>query len=80
MLNFCFTFSAVLWGTELMEDSDSSRERYLRNVLREMLTYIAFLITICICKLTLKIMQMDKAKTKHNVVYKVTNCNTQNAC
>ncbi|XP_029013313.1 polycystin-2 isoform X2 [Betta splendens] len=38
----------ILWGTELMEDSDSSRERYLRNVLREMLTYIAFLITICI--------------------------------
>uniref|UniRef100_A0A669EF01 Polycystin-2 n=1 Tax=Oreochromis niloticus TaxID=8128 RepID=A0A669EF01_ORENI len=38
----------VLWGTELMEESDSSRERYLRNVLREMLTYVAFLITICI--------------------------------
>ncbi|XP_073325376.1 polycystin-2 isoform X2 [Pagrus major] len=38
----------ILWGTELMEDSDSSRERYLRNVLREMLTYIAFLITLCI--------------------------------
>ncbi|XP_075888699.1 polycystin-2 [Nelusetta ayraudi] len=38
----------ILWGTELMEDSDSSRERYLWNVLREMLTYIAFLITICI--------------------------------
>ncbi|KAM3865230.1 polycystin-2 [Diretmus argenteus] len=38
----------VLWGTELMEDSDSSRERYLRNILREMLTYITFLITICI--------------------------------
>ncbi|XP_071391932.1 polycystin-2 isoform X1 [Centroberyx affinis] len=38
----------ILWGTELMEDSDSSRERYLRNVLREMLTYIIFLITICI--------------------------------
>ncbi|KAM3624201.1 uncharacterized protein V6R79_020567 [Siganus canaliculatus] len=38
----------ILWGTELMEDSDSSRERYLRNVLREMLTYILFLITICI--------------------------------
>uniref|UniRef100_A0AAQ5ZF22 Polycystin-2 n=1 Tax=Amphiprion ocellaris TaxID=80972 RepID=A0AAQ5ZF22_AMPOC len=37
-----------LWGTELMEDSDSSRERYLRNVLREMLTYITFLITLCI--------------------------------
>uniref|UniRef100_A0A7N8YEG1 Polycystin-2 n=1 Tax=Mastacembelus armatus TaxID=205130 RepID=A0A7N8YEG1_9TELE len=39
---------AVLWGTELMEDSHSSRERFLRNVLREMLTYVAFLITICI--------------------------------
>uniref|UniRef100_A0A8C7YPJ1 Polycystin-2 n=1 Tax=Oryzias sinensis TaxID=183150 RepID=A0A8C7YPJ1_9TELE len=38
----------VLWGTELMEDGDSSRERYLWNVLRELLTYIAFLITICI--------------------------------
>ncbi|XP_017264887.1 polycystin-2 isoform X2 [Kryptolebias marmoratus] len=38
----------ILWGTDLMEDSDSSRERYLRNVLREMLTYIAFLITVCV--------------------------------
>ncbi|XP_054634535.1 polycystin-2 isoform X2 [Dunckerocampus dactyliophorus] len=38
----------ILWGTELMEDSDSSRERYLWNVLREMLTYIAFLVTVCI--------------------------------
>uniref|UniRef100_A0A8C8DTY3 Polycystin-2 n=1 Tax=Oryzias sinensis TaxID=183150 RepID=A0A8C8DTY3_9TELE len=38
----------ILWGTELMEDGDSSRERYLWNVLRELLTYIAFLITICI--------------------------------
>ncbi|XP_026160040.1 polycystin-2 [Mastacembelus armatus] len=38
----------ILWGTELMEDSHSSRERFLRNVLREMLTYVAFLITICI--------------------------------
>ncbi|KAM9399908.1 polycystin-2-like isoform 3-T4 [Salvelinus alpinus] len=38
----------VLWGTQLMEDSDSSRERYLRNVLREMVTYVIFLITLCI--------------------------------
>lgn len=38
----------ILWGTELMEDSDSSRERYLWNILREMVTYITFLITICI--------------------------------
>uniref|UniRef100_A0A673ZDW8 Polycystin-2 n=1 Tax=Salmo trutta TaxID=8032 RepID=A0A673ZDW8_SALTR len=41
-------FSPVLWGTQLMEDSDSSRERYLRNVLREMVTYVIFLITLCI--------------------------------
>ncbi|XP_038134543.1 polycystin-2 isoform X1 [Cyprinodon tularosa] len=38
----------TLWGTELMEDGDSSRERYLRNVLREMLTYVGFLITVCV--------------------------------
>ncbi|KAM4585529.1 polycystin-2 isoform 1-T1 [Odontesthes bonariensis] len=38
----------ILWGTELMEESDSGRERYLRNVLREMLTYITFLILICV--------------------------------
>ncbi|KAM6940301.1 polycystin-2 isoform 1-T1 [Xenentodon cancila] len=31
-----------------MEEGDSSREKYLRNILREMLTYIAFLITISI--------------------------------
>ena len=45
-----FCFIAVLWGTDLMEDSDSSRERYLRNLLREMLTYFSFLIITCICK------------------------------
>ncbi|XP_061686297.1 polycystin-2 [Syngnathoides biaculeatus] len=38
----------ILWGTELMEDNNSSRERYLRNVLREMLIYVAFLITVCV--------------------------------
>ncbi|XP_028834029.1 polycystin-2 isoform X2 [Denticeps clupeoides] len=38
----------ILWGTRLLEDTDSSRERYLRNVLREMVTYIVFLTTLCI--------------------------------
>ncbi|XP_061626834.1 polycystin-2 [Phyllopteryx taeniolatus] len=38
----------ILWGTELMEDNNSSRERYLWNVLREMLIYVAFLITVCV--------------------------------
>ncbi|XP_067106764.1 polycystin-2 isoform X1 [Osmerus mordax] len=38
----------ILWGTQLMEASDSTRERYLRNVLREMITYVMFLITLCI--------------------------------
>ena len=42
----------VLWGTELMEASDSTRERYLRNVLREMITYVMFLITLCIREYT----------------------------
>ncbi|XP_072534568.1 polycystin-2 isoform X2 [Salminus brasiliensis] len=38
----------ILWGTRLMEDSDSSREMYLKNVLRETITYTFFLITLCI--------------------------------
>ncbi|MBN3309464.1 PKD2 protein, partial [Amia calva] len=38
----------VLWGTRLMEDRDTSRERYLKNVLRELVTYIAFLVILCI--------------------------------
>uniref|UniRef100_A0A667ZSQ7 Polycystin-2 n=1 Tax=Myripristis murdjan TaxID=586833 RepID=A0A667ZSQ7_9TELE len=45
---FKLKYDPFLWGTELMEDSDNSRERYLRNILREMLTYITFLITLCI--------------------------------
>uniref|UniRef100_A0A667ZLW5 Polycystin-2 n=1 Tax=Myripristis murdjan TaxID=586833 RepID=A0A667ZLW5_9TELE len=46
--NHPYSVGVILWGTELMEDSDNSRERYLRNILREMLTYITFLITLCI--------------------------------
>ncbi|KAL1023776.1 hypothetical protein UPYG_G00045970 [Umbra pygmaea] len=38
----------ILWGTQLMEDRDSNREMYLKNVLREMVTYTIFLITVCI--------------------------------
>ncbi|KAJ8281443.1 hypothetical protein GJAV_G00067760 [Gymnothorax javanicus] len=38
----------ILWGTHLMEESPNSRERYLKTVLREMITYIVFLITVCI--------------------------------
>ncbi|XP_030643868.1 polycystin-2 [Chanos chanos] len=38
----------VLWGTRLLEENDSSRERYLKNVLREMITYVVFLITLSI--------------------------------
>ncbi|TSK22501.1 Polycystin-2 [Bagarius yarrelli] len=37
-----------LWGTRLLEERDSSREMYLKNVLREMITYAIFLITLCI--------------------------------
>ncbi|KAI1887415.1 hypothetical protein AGOR_G00190060 [Albula goreensis] len=38
----------VLWGTRLLDENASSRERYLKNVLREMITYVVFLITLCI--------------------------------
>ncbi|XP_033890817.3 polycystin-2-like [Acipenser ruthenus] len=38
----------VLWGTRLMEDSGASREKYLKNVLRELITYIIFLVILCI--------------------------------
>ncbi|MBN3281828.1 PKD2 protein, partial [Polyodon spathula] len=37
----------VLWGTRLMEDSSASREKYLKNVLRELITYIIFLVILC---------------------------------
>uniref|UniRef100_A0A6Q2XY96 Polycystin-2 n=1 Tax=Esox lucius TaxID=8010 RepID=A0A6Q2XY96_ESOLU len=46
--NMCFDVIPVLWGTQLMEDRDSSRERYLKNILRETVTYTIFLITLCI--------------------------------
>ncbi|KAG5848167.1 hypothetical protein ANANG_G00095580 [Anguilla anguilla] len=38
----------VLWGTRLMDESPNSRERYLKTILREMITYVVFLITVCI--------------------------------
>ncbi|RXN01914.1 Polycystin-2 [Acipenser ruthenus] len=37
----------VLWGTRLMEDSGASREKYLKYVLRELITYIIFLVILC---------------------------------
>ncbi|XP_051559192.1 polycystin-2 isoform X1 [Myxocyprinus asiaticus] len=38
----------VLWDTRLLGESNSNREMYLKTVLREMITYILFLITLCI--------------------------------
>ncbi|KAL1789532.1 polycystin-2 [Sigmodon hispidus] len=37
-----------LWGTSLMEESSTNREKYLKSVLRELLTYLLFLIVLCI--------------------------------
>ncbi|XP_048220598.1 polycystin-2 isoform X1 [Perognathus longimembris pacificus] len=37
-----------LWGTRLMEESSTNREKYLKSVLRELLTYLLFLIVLCI--------------------------------
>ena len=39
-----------LWGTRLMEESSTDREKYLKSVLRELATYLLFLIVLCICK------------------------------
>lgn len=33
-----------------MEESNTSRERYLRSVLRELVTYVVFLVVLCVCK------------------------------
>ncbi|XP_031192915.1 polycystin-2 isoform X1 [Mastomys coucha] len=37
-----------LWGTRLMEESNTNREKYLKSVLRELVTYLFFLIVLCI--------------------------------
>ncbi|XP_001370448.2 polycystin-2 [Monodelphis domestica] len=37
-----------LWGTRLMEESSTSREKYLKSVLRELVTYFLFLVVLCI--------------------------------
>uniref|UniRef100_A0A8C2FAK9 Polycystin-2 n=1 Tax=Cyprinus carpio TaxID=7962 RepID=A0A8C2FAK9_CYPCA len=39
---------SVLWDTRLLGESNSNREMYLKTVLREMITYILFLVTLCI--------------------------------
>ncbi|XP_059408751.1 polycystin-2-like isoform X2 [Carassius carassius] len=38
----------VLWDTRLLGESNSNREMYLKTVLREMITYILFLVILCI--------------------------------
>ncbi|XP_061849432.1 polycystin-2 isoform X2 [Colius striatus] len=37
-----------LWRTRLMEESNTSREQYLRSVLRELVTYVVFLVVLCV--------------------------------
>uniref|UniRef100_A0A8C9LCJ9 Polycystin 2, transient receptor potential cation channel n=2 Tax=Pavo cristatus TaxID=9049 RepID=A0A8C9LCJ9_PAVCR len=37
-----------LWGTRLMEENNTSREKYLRSVLRELITYVIFLVVLCV--------------------------------
>ncbi|XP_033070021.1 polycystin-2 isoform X2 [Trachypithecus francoisi] len=37
-----------LWGTRLMEESSTNREKYLKSVLRELVTYLLFLLVLCI--------------------------------
>lgn len=33
-----------------MEESNTSREQYLKSILRELITYIVFLVVLCVCK------------------------------
>uniref|UniRef100_A0A7M4FZE9 Polycystin-2 n=1 Tax=Crocodylus porosus TaxID=8502 RepID=A0A7M4FZE9_CROPO len=42
------SFFKGLWGTRLMEENNTSRERYLKSVLRELITYLIFLVVLCI--------------------------------
>lgn len=37
-----------LWGTRLMEERSTNREKYLKSVLRELLIYLLFLVVLCI--------------------------------
>ncbi|KAM8938978.1 polycystin-2 isoform 2-T2 [Pelodytes ibericus] len=37
-----------LWGTRFTEDRLTTRERYLKSVLRELITYIVFLVILCV--------------------------------
>ncbi|XP_075058067.1 polycystin-2 isoform X2 [Mixophyes fleayi] len=37
-----------LWGTRYTEDRITTREKYLKSVLRELVTYVAFLLILCI--------------------------------
>uniref|UniRef100_A0A4W3J2G4 Polycystin-2 n=1 Tax=Callorhinchus milii TaxID=7868 RepID=A0A4W3J2G4_CALMI len=38
----------ALWGTRLTESQATTREKYLKNVLRELVTYIIFMVILCI--------------------------------
>lgn len=33
-----------------MEESNTSREQYLKSILRELITYMVFLVVLCVCK------------------------------
>jgi len=43
-------FYAGLWGTRQTEDTQADRELYIRTTIRELVMYIFFLMTLCICK------------------------------
>uniref|UniRef100_A0A8B9QLI6 Polycystin-2 n=2 Tax=Apteryx owenii TaxID=8824 RepID=A0A8B9QLI6_APTOW len=45
---FLLSFRPRLWGTRLMEENNTSRERYLKSVLRELITYLIFLVVLCV--------------------------------
>lgn len=56
---FAFPCFKGLWGTRLMEERSTNREKYLKSVLRELVTYLLFLVVLCICEYTLALSSGD---------------------
>ena len=43
--------SAGLWGTRQTEDTTADRELYIRTTIRELIIYVFFIVTLCVCEL-----------------------------
>lgn len=62
---FAFPCFKGLWGTRLMEERSTNREKYLKSVLRELVVYLLFLVVLCICEYTLALSTKEMFSTKN---------------